>query len=771
MKQPKPKELELHTGEKRLRALTVLAVLALILGLGIGRPGSRAFAASGGAVAAAGAADDQLAATISDDDYHHCLTSDYDGHVFLSECGARNYYQQWQGVGATLVNMQTGLCLDGNERGDIYTTPCDPAQKNAYQTWGKADRAIGSRKTDLVLTATDPDHVIGAGYLGLGRQHWTTTAVAGACDIEPLSMVIEKELPDTWTHVTETEQSPEGLGGPWQVTMQHTTQDSVSAQTSFHLGVEFPIKMLKVAASYDYTHTVTSSESVTITAPFGPFNIPRGEVVYATYGVHMHHVLFHWHRGAKDCMDLNSGQNTLDVPFAKGFDWSCEKRVDPDCERKIEDANPGTTGTPPHGGNGVRSATAGPAPAADHPFYWYDPTVRPGPVNPPPPPQRKPTSVSYTGPRSSRYHAAFVASARVTSGGSPVSSGTVTFTLGSASCTTSPGPSGNAACQLTPKDPPGQLPLRVRYSGTGEYQASSMDADFTILKAISNLRYTGTKRVANGQPAQLSGVLTEGEIGNQPIAGRPVALALGTGNDRQVCTATTDAHGAAACTIASVDQPLTEDATVPVTAGFTGDRFYLPSGDSARVRLEYYTGRATGLTAAVNLPLASLSVGPTPDTGQVRSARASATDTPCTASAGVVLVHADALCPQVSTHLNPGTAQSTVRVADLRVGLPGLPVIGISGLTATSTSTCTKADGSATLALSVAGRPVTVPTTPNSTVALPGGGRIVIDEQSPAPDADSGLTVTAAHIVVPGASGNLVDISVGTATSAAHNCH
>ncbi|MFB7508684.1 hypothetical protein [Streptomyces broussonetiae] len=153
--------------------------------------------------------------------------------------------------------------------------------------------------------------------------------------------------------------------------------------------------------------------------------------------------------------------------------------------------------------------------------------------------------MSCTGPRPSRYHAAFVASAHVTGGGRPVTGGTVTFTLGGASCTTSPAPSGSAACRLTREDPPGQLPLPVGHSGTGEYQAGAAAADFTILKALSDLRCTGAKRVAGGQPTQLSGVLTERETGNRPIAGRTVTLALGAGSIRQACTATTDAHGAA----------------------------------------------------------------------------------------------------------------------------------------------------------------------------------------------------------------------------------
>ncbi|MGI5517264.1 choice-of-anchor P family protein [Streptomyces sp. CA-106131] len=78
--------------------------------------------------------------------------------------------------------------------------------------------------------------------------------------------------------------------------------------------------------------------------------------------------------------------------------------------------------------------------------------------------------------------------------------------------------------------------------------------------------------------------------------------------------------------------------------------------------------------------------------------------------------------------------------------------------------------GSVTMSLAIAGSRVVVPTAPNSAIPFPGGGRIVVNEQSPAPKADSGLTVRAVHIMVPGVSGQLVDIAVGTATSAAHNC-
>lgn len=289
-------------------------------------------------------------------------------------------------------------------------------------------------------------------------------------------------------------------------------------------------------------------------------------------------------------------------------------------------------------------------------------------------------------------------------------------------------------------------------------------------RQATNLTYTGTKHIANGTPAHLSAALHKGRTGTTPIPGRTVKLTLGKGSNSQACTAKTNSHGTAACSIPAVHQPLNADATVPVSARFAGDRYYLPSETSAHVRLEYYTGRATGITASVRLPLVTLAVGPTPDTGPIRTASVSRTGTPCAARAGTLLVNAEELCPQVVTRLNPGTAEATVRAADVRIGLPGLPVITLSGLTATSTSTCTAEVGSATVTLTIAGSRVAVPTAPNSAIPLPGGGRIVVNEQSPAPDAESGLTVRAVHIVVPGASGHLVDIAVGTATSAAHNC-
>jgi hypothetical protein len=383
----------------------------------------------------------------------------------------------------------------------------------------------------------------------------------------------------------------------------------------------------------------------------------------------------------------------------------------------------------------------------------------------PPPPA---STITYTGPTTADFHDAFTASATLSSAGAPLSGATVNFTLGAGggteSCSALTNGSGVAACGITPQEAAGPTTITASFAGTDTAGPASTTVPFTITREETTLTYTGPARIANGTPARLSGVLRED--GTVPIAGRSVSFTIGSGATQQTCGGTTDATGTAACVITPA-QPLNATATVALTASFAGDAFYLPSSATATLLLQFMTGRAFGLSAAINLLLLHLTVPPTPDTGQVRTPNASTTAPPCTATLTTLVLSAQALCANVITTVNPGTSKATATVANATIGVPGIPVIGVSGLTATSTSNCTSATGTTTLTLTIGGVPVTVPATPNFRIGLAGGAQLVVNEQIPVAGADFGLTVNAIHLT---AMGGVVDVVLGSATSDLHNC-
>ncbi|HVC86975.1 MAG TPA: hypothetical protein VNC40_06050 [Gaiellaceae bacterium] len=184
------------------------------------------------------------------------------------------------------------------------------------------------------------------------------------------------------------------------------------------------------------------------------------------------------------------------------------------------------------------------------------------------------SKLTYTGPTSQDYADAATVSATLSdaAGGGPISGQTVTFTLGTASCSGTTDPAGNATCSLTPSSAAGADTLNVGFAGGGGWDPSSTASPFTVTREETTLAYTGSTAIAQGSPATLSGVLKED--GATGIAGRTVVFSLGA----QSCSGVTDASGAASCVIASVVGP-----TGPrtVTASFGGDGYYVPASDSA----------------------------------------------------------------------------------------------------------------------------------------------------------------------------------------------
>lgn len=248
--------------------------------------------------------------------------------------------------------------------------------------------------------------------------------------------------------------------------------------------------------------------------------------------------------------------------------------------------------------------------------------------------------------------------------------------------------SGVARCQLTPTDRPSTRRLSAQFAGSKTLKPSGEIVDFTITRQETDVAVTGPDQVANGTQARLSGVLHEENERGAPIADRQLTLALGRGESRQSCTATTNPSGVARCTIPSVDQPLNDSATVPVSAQFSGDAFYENTRASKKALLEYHTGRAYGVAGTVDLPLVSVSVPAIQDTGKVRTARATRTSTPCMADVSAGILAVQGICPEVTTTLAPGTSKAMATVEEVRIGLPGVGLIKLNGVRARSTSTC-----------------------------------------------------------------------------------
>jgi hypothetical protein len=188
-----------------------------------------------------------------------------------------------------------------------------------------------------------------------------------------------------------------------------------------------------------------------------------------------------------------------------------------------------------------------------------------------------PTTLTYTGATSADFHDPANLSARLTLSGtsSPVAGQTVTFTIGTQSCTGVTNASGVASCTIVLNQIPGPYTVTASFAGSGLFQASSASAPFTITKEETTTTYTGPKVIANGVNTTFSAVLKEDGV--VPVPGRTITITLGTGATTQTCNGTTDASGTATCTIL-VNQPL---GAGTVAANFAGDAFYLPSSDSA----------------------------------------------------------------------------------------------------------------------------------------------------------------------------------------------
>jgi large repetitive protein len=174
--------------------------------------------------------------------------------------------------------------------------------------------------------------------------------------------------------------------------------------------------------------------------------------------------------------------------------------------------------------------------------------------------------------------------ATLTTGGSPLSGKAMTLTLGSSSCTGTTDATGTATCAVT--TPSGDTATyTAAFNGDSGY-AGSTDSRSVTLVAPTTLTYNGTVAAVYNTAATLAAKLTRTSDG-APLASRTVTFALGS----QTCQGTTDATGAASCSIANV----TADAgTYNVSASYAGDALTKPATDTK----PFTVSKAATVTAA-----------------------------------------------------------------------------------------------------------------------------------------------------------------------------
>jgi PKD repeat protein len=198
---------------------------------------------------------------------------------------------------------------------------------------------------------------------------------------------------------------------------------------------------------------------------------------------------------------------------------------------------------------------------------------------------QRPTVTTYTGATTGDYHDSVTLSGTLTDGetAAPIPNETLTFSLGSQSCSGTTDLSGSASCSLVLTQIPGAYTATAAFAGDTVYAGSSGSAPFTITKEETTLTYTGPTVILSGGTMNVTATLLEdGSVPPSP-SGQTVTFAL----DGQTCSGTTDAAGHVGCAI-NVTGSL---GPKTITATFAGDDYYLGSSDSAQVTVFAFPSR------------------------------------------------------------------------------------------------------------------------------------------------------------------------------------
>ena len=153
-------------------------------------------------------------------------------------------------------------------------------------------------------------------------------------------------------------------------------------------------------------------------------------------------------------------------------------------------------------------------------------------------------------------------------------------------------------------DTPGVYTATIFADDHHHLTLSSATVQITVTREETSTAYTGPTVVAQGFPATLKATLLEDGTTAPSPSGQTVTLTLGA----QSCPAIVDSLGNAQCTIGLVTAPL--GTSIPITATFAGDTYYLPSSASASAVVFAFPSRGDFVlgdsTVAAASPLTTL---------------------------------------------------------------------------------------------------------------------------------------------------------------------
>jgi len=314
--------------------------------------------------------------------------------------------------------------------------------------------------------------------------------------------------------------------------------------------------------------------------------------------------------------------------------------------------------------------------------------------------------------------------------------------------------------------------------------SSSLTGTDTWLAAVSN---SGGQIFSNAVTvvwAKASPSLVTRPSGDTPVGGNAsdnatlsggqnptgtITFNLYAPNQRGQCvssigTRTVTVHGNG--TYNSGPVPVTQPGVYQWTADYSGDSQNDPASspcgsEPINVTQQVMTGRAFAVAAT-----GPLAIKPTPDTGNI-STPSAGTHGSCVVGVPAPVI-AGVLCASVTTSTSPvPNSTADAYTARLIVGPVLAPVLDVSVVRATSTTTCSGSSGSSSIAsLTVNGTNVATAGAPPNTTIPVGPVTVILNEQIKTTTADGrALTVNAVHVII-----GTENIYVSSATSDIHNC-